>query len=128
MPIGRPTTRSEGDLCEECGVNPVRSKGITSAGTPRYDKYCSSCHRGFYSAPWLKHRGDECEECGHRPLVAKWTLDVHHIDHDKENNDPDNLKTLCKNCHSTYHALEYEYGDPEIAMSVLRKFIKALLN
>jgi 5-methylcytosine-specific restriction endonuclease McrA len=61
-------------------------------------------------------------------MVGKWTLDVHHLDHDKENNEPENLMTLCKNCHASYHGLEHEYGDSEVAWSVLKKFIKALLN
>jgi hypothetical protein len=127
MPRGRPTIRNEGDLCEECGVHPVRAKGTTSSGEQRFDKYCSSCHRGFYKAPWLKHRGDECEECGFIPMpgTGRWTLDVHHLDHDKDNNDPSNLMTLCKNCHSQYHALEHEYQSPAVALSVLRKFIKS---
>ena len=124
--MGRPTIRNEGDLCVECETNPVRAKGYTSSGEPRFDKYCSSCHRAFYKAPWLKYRGDECEECGHVPLIGRWSLDVHHIDHDKSNNEPENLMTLCKNCHSQYHALEHEYGDPDMALSILRKFIKAL--
>ena len=34
-------------------------------------------------------------------------LGVHHIDHNKTNNDPDNLETLCWPCHSAHH---HEHG------------------
>lgn len=48
-----------------------------------------------------KVRGRACELCGldswrGRPL----TLEVHHVDHDRTNNDLANLQLLCPNCHS----------------------------
>ena len=36
-----------------------------------------------------------CQLCGKYP-----SFDVHHIDYNKENNEPENLITLCKNCHT----------------------------
>lgn len=39
-----------------------------------------------------------CRECGSKP--ENTTLDVHHIDYDKTNNDSQNLITLCKSCHA----------------------------
>ena len=39
-----------------------------------------------------------CQVCG-KSLINK-KLDVHHIDYNKKNCNPDNLITLCKNCHS----------------------------
>ena len=46
-------------------------------------------------------RGRKCENCG----LENWlnqpiTLEVHHIDGDKLNNDLNNLLLLCPNCHS----------------------------
>jgi hypothetical protein len=40
---------------------------------------------------------------------CRWCLNafaevVHHKDHNKQNNNPDNLIPLCKHCHATYHA------------------------
>ena len=37
----------------------------------------------------------QCAFCG--PVEIK--LHVHHIDHEKQNNDPENLITLCVSCH-----------------------------
>lgn len=43
-------------------------------------------------------RKDKCKECG----SDKYLL-VHHRDHDRSNQDPDNLQTLCKRCHQIEH-------------------------
>ncbi len=49
----------------------------------------------------LLMRGYKCECCG----LTEWlnkpiTLELHHIDGDKENNLDENLQLLCPNCHS----------------------------
>ena len=44
--------------------------------------------------------GYQCEECGKRPSA---TLDVHHVDHSKDNHDPGNLVALCRACHKRVH-------------------------
>lgn len=47
--------------------------------------------------------GYTCQECGiHQDeLGGRFKkLDVHHIDYNKDNLDPNNLITLCKSCHS----------------------------
>ena len=41
-----------------------------------------------------------CQECGIHQDELEWKLDVHHIDYDKYNLDPENLISLCKSCHS----------------------------
>jgi len=45
-----------------------------------------------------KFKKNSCEECGFVPLHS-CQLDVDHIDGDRKNNKPENLKTLCANCH-----------------------------
>lgn len=47
-------------------------------------------------------RGDKCEECG---LGNEWngkplTLQLDHIDGDSDNDDIENLRLLCPNCHT----------------------------
>jgi hypothetical protein len=56
----------------------------------------------------FEDRGNNCEVCGirewnHKPL----SLEIDHIDGNHSNNDPDNLRIICPNCHSqtdTYKA------------------------
>lgn len=55
----------------------------------------------YASRGLILKRGHRCECCG----LTKWldmdiTLEVHHIDGDKLNNDEENLSLLCPNCHA----------------------------
>ena len=46
----------------------------------------------------IKNRdSNTCQECGKTD-----DLEVHHIDGNRLNNDPENLLTLCKKCHRKY--------------------------
>lgn len=45
-----------------------------------------------------RHLGDRCVKCGFVP-EHPCQLDVDHIDADHSNNSPENLQTLCANCH-----------------------------
>jgi hypothetical protein len=42
-----------------------------------------------------------CARCGYDEF--KSCVDIHHIDHDRENNDKSNLIPLCSNCHQGIH-------------------------
>lgn len=46
-----------------------------------------------------------CQKCGKTREENGRTLDVHHIDNDKFNNDPTNLAAVCQSCHRwmTWH-------------------------
>ena len=79
-------------LCE-CG-NPVRSKGNTSFGTRIWDRKCGRCRFNTYT----QHKKDYCESCGFTAL-HRVQLDVDHIDGNHQNNELENLQTLCANCH-----------------------------
>lgn len=41
-----------------------------------------------------------CQECSKTQEELGWKLDVHHIDYDKTNNNPENLICLCRSCHA----------------------------
>lgn len=40
-----------------------------------------------------------CQECGYPESELEERLNIHHIDYDKRNNDPNNLISLCRLCH-----------------------------
>jgi hypothetical protein len=62
----------------------------------------SNYSRASYVKPHLiKQRGHICECCKNTHwLEQSIKLEIHHIDKDRTNNDPLNLKLLCPNCHS----------------------------
>ncbi len=41
-----------------------------------------------------------CQECHQTEEELGYRLDCHHIDYDKENNNPSNLISLCRSCHA----------------------------
>ncbi len=118
----------EGEMCDECGENPKAKCGKMLDGTQKFRAVCALCHRIRFLKPWLKYRGKECEMCEYTPMFSR-SLDVHHRDGDKTNNDPDNLMTLCATCHREMEAIISEcdgnYGQAE---SLFKKFMKALIS
>ncbi len=45
-----------------------------------------------------------CQHCGVTQSEAKRTLQIHHIDHNKMNNDPANLMTVCGPCNMGFNS------------------------
>lgn len=58
--------------------------------------------------PYLKYKKEYCEFCGFI-AIHKCQLDVDHIDGNHYNNDPDNLQTLCANCHRLKTRINNDY-------------------
>lgn len=52
-----------------------------------------------------KHRASRCESC-----TSTLDLHVHHCDENWKNNSPDNLQTLCKSCHRSWHLTQRAAG------------------
>ena len=60
---------------------------------------------------YIRFRKETCERCSFIP-ERLLQLHVHHLDHDHTNNDPENLQTLCANCHALIHRLHKERLGP----------------
>lgn len=74
-----------GNLCEK--------NGYSKTGRPLYRSKCSPCRKTGRAM-----KGNTCDACGFIP-VDRIQLDVDHIDGNPSNNDPQNVQTLCANCH-----------------------------
>ena len=73
-------------------------------GRGYYATYCGACKKARKQGIPIYHiyKKQVCELCGFVPYIPQ-QLDVHHIDGDRQNNDSNNLKTLCANCHRLMH-------------------------
>lgn len=74
----------------------------------RKRKHYSGVFRAI--TPLIKGRDVVCAACGEPERIimnaagkAMPTLIVHHIDENSENNAPENLVTLCAECHNSHH-------------------------
>lgn len=75
-----------------CG-NLAEMQGRNKNGNRMYRKRCTTCRR-----KGQRVKGDHCQLCNFVPIDTI-QLDIDHIDGDPSNNNPDNLQTLCANCH-----------------------------
>jgi hypothetical protein len=86
----------------------------------RPDKlFCNrNCKTRFRRSPYVSYKKMICEICD---FTAKHRcqLDVHHMDGNHMNNSPENLQTVCANCHRliTHHqkpnTMNYKYRKGE---------------
>lgn len=108
-------------ICCRCGLQPQRP-----TGEGKFKTICRRCDRELHPwkrdrerllelqarkiprPTWRKHKGDTCERCGFIPEHT-CQLDVDHRDGDKKNGNPDNLQTLCANCHRLKTAISREH-------------------
>lgn len=86
MPIR--TKQIERPLCG-CG-KPVTWQSITKLGFKVWKTGCRNCENIAQ-----RHKKDACEKCG-----STKNLQIDHIDRNRSNNHPNNLKTLCHPCHN----------------------------
>jgi len=76
-----------------CG-NKAVSTGLNSKGQQQFRTRCRTCIRKAQTL-----RKDYCESCL-KPWVSGIKFDTDHIDGNPANNDPSNVQTLCRPCHS----------------------------
>ena len=63
----------------------------TASGEPRI-----SIYRAKFTEDDLA-----CSRCGYKEFSS--CVEIHHLDHDRSNNEKSNLIPLCCNCHQAYH-------------------------
>lgn len=123
--IRKSTSEMKAALRGKCKA-PGCTEHLTLWKGPGEKEYCDSHQRNFSEFGGLatgkkvysQVRESSCSECGFDPAklprVAKYkdsdpkmynsllrsSLTVDHIDGNHENNEPDNLQTLCSNCHN----------------------------
>jgi hypothetical protein len=93
----------------ECGM-PGCDAPRHNAGDGRYHRYCSYHHKEKYGMKgWYKvYRKDYCEnidgrlgfKCTTKIVLPRVQLHIDHIDGFNDNNEEDNLQTLCADCHA----------------------------
>ena len=83
-----------------CG-NKAISAGLDRKGRQLYRTRCQTC---INKARAL--RKDYCEACGIKWIEGTTRFDTDHIDGNPSNNDPKNVQTLCRPCHSKKTSLE----------------------
>jgi len=94
----------KGGYCPQCQP---KEEAKQKQREKEYDrKRGTSAQRG-YGATWRKIRNRKlkidplCEECYTDRIEA--AILVHHIDENSRNNTPENLKSLCNQCHEKIH-------------------------
>jgi 5-methylcytosine-specific restriction endonuclease McrA len=92
-------------ICSQCGPVPIRNRAQVG------DKVYWRCGR-FDATRYRRRIRNEvtyryylkpaCERCSF-VAIDRVQLDIHHRDGDHSNDDPENLETLCANCHRLEH-------------------------
>jgi hypothetical protein len=101
--------------CKECGKEFKRRRcevvennfcSRSCSNTHSNKKYVGESARNFkhgrslYRGIALKEYPSVCMVCG---FDKEYAIEVHHIDKDRSNNNIENLKVLCANCHLGVH-------------------------
>ena len=109
--------------CGYCGKNVTRKasdirKTKNKSGIIYCNKNCAASHKtGIRSTNWkggnysyrkraLREYNSSCSRCGYNEYIK--VLQVHHVDHDRRNNDIENLEVLCPTCHTVEHLILYK--------------------
>lgn len=74
----------------------IKQPGVGTGGAQGRGKTHHSWRTGI--GTYAQYRKEECERCG-----STKNLCAHHKDHNRVNNEPSNIETLCKRCHQVEH-------------------------
>lgn len=114
-PTGKPRLVVLEKVCPVCGST-FRTEKRKSKEQVTCSKGCSNTlyrsgvnhpnytsGKGSYRSIALSTYKNECANCGYKEDSD--ALEVHHRDHNRDNNKVDNLMILCANCHSILHKI-----------------------
>ena len=93
----------------------IEKSGLSSGSLPA--GYSSSWPK--ISREYRRSKNYTCEQCGVRLRHAPRCLDLHHIDHDKQNIRDSNMLCLCKCCHAEQH--DHYYPVPDDCKHLIEK-------
>lgn len=83
----------------------IKTPGVGSGGNQQGENnHQYKTGIGTYSKKGFQTFGKVCNRC-----TAEAVL-IHHKDHDRKNNKPENLEPLCKSCHQRHHETRDEKG------------------
>jgi hypothetical protein len=93
----------------KCGM-PDCDSPRDNAGNGRYHRYCTSHHKQYHGMKghYKVHRKEYCEnidgrlgfKCTTNIVLPRVQLHIDHIDGFNDNNEVENLQTLCADCHA----------------------------
>lgn len=93
-------------ICQACRIR-VAAVNYVRKGKKYYRSKCGRCIKGQKplrsddASAWFKagyRKKPFCEKCGFKAKILKQII-VYHIDGDLKNIAPNNLKSVCLNCH-----------------------------
>lgn len=99
--------KSQAVMSRRAKTNPRLKRGIGSGGSQHYhpeavpEGSLSSELSPRLRADILKRDGNLCRVC--RCELTQAIAQVHHVDMCRQNNQPNNLVSLCRNCHGEVH-------------------------
>jgi hypothetical protein len=115
--MSRPAKEAPEKSCKCCGTEMERKRfngRLEDLSVFLRRQHCSlrcantrerPSHWGTYHWRARRHRKSHCEACG-----STDQLHAHHADGKPENNDPENIQTLCVWCHNFLHATADRLG------------------
>lgn len=86
-----------------CGLHKDEAQRIGGIKEIQPPHYGTGNWSRTYRSIAFRHQPPRCKYCGYSKYQG--VLEVHHIDENRDNNDPSNLEIVCPTCHVEQHFL-----------------------